>query len=220
MSRRIAASPSRGRSRGRSRARKSSSSQRRHKSFEELFSDQQRVAKLRKQVQQRYPNMHVEELVAWLDGAQVLVDAGKIVRELRTWHPTLKDIEDFTLKRRQLFASREDILRSATLPEHITNTAAILDELLGQSRVVMLADEVDCVAPKNQHAEWFALLQAATRHSTSMVHALQTKLAEGVRSLLGPEETAACLTLQWSRHFRPKSASLGTRRLCRFCVRP
>ena len=197
MSRRVAASPSRGRSRGRLRARKSSSSQRRQKSFEELFSDQQRVAKLRKQVQQQYPKRHVEDLVAWLDGAQSLLDARQIMRELRTWDPTPKDSDDFTLKRRQLFASREDILRSATLPEHVTNTAA-LDEFLGQGSVVLLVDEVDCVAAKKHHAEWFARLQAATRHSTSMVHALQTKFAEGARSLLGSEETAAFLTLQWS----------------------
>ena len=96
----------RGRSRGRSTARNSSSS-RRAKSFEELFNDQQRVAKLRKQVQQSYPKRHVQDLVAWLEGAQVLVDAVKIVRAPKTWDPASNGCDAFTLKRRQLFASSE-----------------------------------------------------------------------------------------------------------------
>ena len=199
MSRR-AASPSRGRSRARSRARsKNSSSHRRQKSFEELFTDQQRVAKLRKQVQQQYPKRQVDDLVTWLGTAQIVVDAGKIVHELRTWGEASKSSDDFALKRRQLFASREDILQGlGDYPELVTQNLAILDQFL-QGSVALVVDDVDCSSAKKQQEEWFARLQAATRHSTAMQHALQTKLADGAKTLLGSDSsTAVSLSQQWS----------------------
>ena len=89
------ASPSRGRSR--TRARKSSSaSQRRAKSFEELFNDQNRVAKLRRQYQQKYPKKKVDELVAWLGDARVLCDAGRTLLELQSWSPDFMTDPDFS----------------------------------------------------------------------------------------------------------------------------
>jgi hypothetical protein len=194
MSRRVA-SASRARSRGRSRAREVSP---KRKSFEELFSDQARVVKLRKGVQKHYPKKKVEELVSWLPAAQVIVDARKTVQELRTWDPATKDPDDYSLKRRQLFASREDILQSVP-PDYVKKNAIILDEFLGQGSVLVV-DEVDCdcVAVQKQHGEWFARLQQATRNSTSNVVALQTQLAEGGKSLLGSDgSTASSLSLQW-----------------------
>ena len=191
------ASPSRARSRGRSRVR-STSATKRTKSFEELWDYQQRVAKLRKSVQSNYPKKKVEDLVAWLDGAgQDLVDAGKIVRELRSWDQASDASDDFNLKRRQLFASREAILWSANFPEHVKVNSKILDEYLGQS--VLVVDEIDCVGAKRQHEEWFARLQAARMHSNSMADLLQTRLAEGAKTLLGSDaSTATSLSQVWS----------------------
>ena len=164
--------------------------------FQELFDDQQRVVKLRKQVQRQYPKKRVEELVAWLNGAQALVDTCRIVQELKT---SPNDCGDFALKRRQLFASRDDILALASLPEHVKVNSAILDEFLGGQCSVLVVDDVDCAAARRQFEEWFTRLQAATRHSTAMAHALQTKLAEGGKSLLGSDaSTASALSLQWS----------------------
>ena len=134
--------------------------------------------------------------MAWLDGVQSLVDAGRIVQELKT---SSMDSGDFTVKRRKLFASREDILALANPPEHVKVNSAALDLFLGGQGSVLVVDDVDCAAAKRQFEEWFAHLQAATRHSTAMAHALQTKLAEGGKSLLGSDaSTAAALTLQWS----------------------
>ena len=140
MSRRVAASPSsRGRSRGRSRVR----SQRRQKCFEDLFSDQQRVAKLRKQVQQQYPKKKVDELVAWLGDARVLCDAGKTLLELQSWSPDFMTDPDFSEMRSKLFESREDLLRRADFPQHVKENAASLDEfLLGQDGVLLVTEEV------------------------------------------------------------------------------
>ena len=59
---RVASSPSRARSRGRSRVRSNSANER-TKSFEELWDYQQKVTKLRKQVQQNYPKKRVDHLV-------------------------------------------------------------------------------------------------------------------------------------------------------------
>ena len=112
MSRRVA-SASRGRSRGRSRARKSSPNR---KSFEELFNDENRVAKLRRQYQQKYPKKKVDELVAWLGDARVLCDAGKTLLELQSWDPDFMTDPDFSEMRSNLFESREDLLRRAAFP--------------------------------------------------------------------------------------------------------
>ena len=110
------ASPSRVRSRGRSRVR-STSTAKRTKSFEELWDYQQRVAKLRKQVQQDYSKRHMEDLASFLETAQTLVENGKIVRQLKAWDAAV-DLDEFTLKRRQLFASREEILASLDFSSH------------------------------------------------------------------------------------------------------
>ena len=69
--------------------------------------------------------------------------------------------------------------------------------LVGQGSTILVLDDVDCAVTKNQFEEWFARLQTATRHSTAMVVALQTKLAEGGKSLLGSDaSTASSLSLQ------------------------
>ena len=193
------ASPSRGRSRTRAR-KSSSSSQRRAKSFEELFNDQNRVAKLRRQYQQKYPKKKVDELVAWLGDARVLCDAGKTLLELQCWDPDFLTDPDFFEMRSKLFESREDLLRRADLPQHVKENAASLDEfLLGQDGVLLVMEEVDCHAAQKQHETWFARLQAATRHSTAMVHALQNLFSVGAKTLLGSDaSTAESLTAQWS----------------------
>ena len=196
MKSRVAGSPARGHSRGRSRARNSSATKR-TKSFEELWDYQQRVAKLRKQVQQQYPKKKIEDLVAWLETAQTLVENGKIARELKASDAASVDSDYWTLKRRLLFASRDEILASVNFPERVKVNSKILVEYLGEGSVLVV-DDVDCVAAKNQHADWFARLQAATRHSTAMVVTLTSKLAEGAKTLLGNDaSTAASLSQQW-----------------------
>ena len=88
-------------------------------------------------------------------------------------------------------------MKSANYPKHVKVNSQILTEFLGQSSVVLVLDDVDCVSAKNQHKEWFARLQAATRNSSAMVHAFQTKIGEGGKSFLGDASTAAALTQQW-----------------------
>jgi hypothetical protein len=156
------------------------------------------VTKLRKKVQQNYPKKKVEDLVAWLETVQTLVENGKIVRQLKAWDAASVDSEDFTLKRRELFASREALLAVANYPEHINVSCKILSEFLAEG-TVLVVDDVDCVEAKRKHEEWFARLTAATRNSTAMTVALTTKLAEGAKTLLGSDSTTAeTLSKQWS----------------------
>ena len=80
------------------------------------------------------------------------------MRELRTWDASSDASDDFNLKRRQLFASRENILQCANFPAHVKVNYKILSEFLGEG-TVLVVDEVDCAAAKKQHEEWFTIRQ-------------------------------------------------------------
>ena len=148
-------------------------------------------------MRKQYPRKGVEDLVDWLDDAKVLVDAGKLLGKVKAWDPESSDPDDLSDNRRQLFASREDILRCVNFSKDISKNAASLDEFLGGRVVIM--DDVDCAVAKSQHMVWFTALQAATRHSTTMTHALQTQIADGAKNFLGSDvSTAASLTQQWA----------------------
>ena len=166
--------------------------QRRARSFEELFEAERIVSKRRKE----YPRVCVDNIIDWL-----IHDAKKVVAAGRDLFDKAEssDAGDLSAKRERLLDSKEELLRCAKAPQHISKYAATLDEFLGESDVVLL--DHDCEAAANQHKAWFASLRSATRHSTATAHTLQTMLAEK-HTFLGAGEssvdTAASLTLAWA----------------------
>ena len=76
----------------------------------------------------------MEGLVDWLDDAKVLVDAGKLLGKVKAWDPESSDPDDLSDNRRQLFASREDILRCVNFSEDIEECGQPRRVPGGQSR--------------------------------------------------------------------------------------
>ena len=145
-----------------------------------------------------YPKKCVDGILTWLGEAKILVDSGNLLREMRARIAEPRD-GDVLAKRDQLFDSREEILRCVQATQQVYKDLASIGEFLGPETIVIV-DDADCDSASNQHSVWFTALQAATRHSTSMVHALQMQIAEGAKSFLGSSDasTAAALSQQWA----------------------
>ena len=166
--------------------------QRRARSFEELWDAERIVSKMRKE----YPRKCVDELIAWLihDGKKVVAAGRDLFDKAES-----SDAGDLSAKREKLLDSKEELLRCARVPQHISKYAATLEQFLGEGDIVLLDD--DCEAAADQHSAWFASLCSATRHSTATAVTLQTMLAEK-HTFLGTGassvDTAASLTEAWA----------------------